>query len=173
MRTNEEIIKLLDNLKNEQNISLSELARRVGMAKSGLSRYFNYTREFPLNKVNDFAKALNTTPQYILGFEESEKTITNNIIPVVKTPINSITVYGKVCAGNGIEALENPIDEIGDPYYRIKGEKFALQVHDDSMDNVVPDGMYAIIEKRPIVSNGEIAVVMIDNDTAMLKRFHR
>lgn len=173
MRTNEEIIKLLDNLKNEQNISLSELARRVGMAKSGLSRYFNYTREFPLNKVNDFAKALNTTPQYILGFEESEKTITNNIIPVVKTPINSITVYGKVCAGNGIEALENPIDEIGDPYYRIKGEKFALQVHGDSMDNVVPDGMYAIIEKRPIVSNGEIAVVMIDNDTAMLKRFYQ
>lgn len=172
MRTNEEIIKLLDNLKNEQNISLSELARRVGMAKSGLSRYFNYTREFPLNKVNDFAKALNTTPQYILGFEESEKTTTNKIIPVVKTPIHSITVYGKVCAGDGFEALEDPIDEIGDPYYRIKQEKFALLVDGDSMNNIVDDGMYAIIQKQPTVNNGEIAVVLIDGDIGMLKRVY-
>lgn len=172
MRTNDEIINLLEKLRDEQNISLSELARRVGLAKSALSRYFNKTRQFPVNKVNDFAKALNTTPQYILGFEETEQT-TNKVIPVVQTLIHSITVYGKVCAGDGIEALENPIDQIGDPYYRIKKEKFALQVCGDSMNNVVSDGMYAVIEKTPVVNNGEIAVVMIDNDIAMLKRFYQ
>ncbi len=172
MRTNDEIINLLEKLRDEQNISLSELARRVGLAKSALSRYFNKTRQFPVNKVNDFAKALNTTPQYILGFEETEQT-TNKVIPVVQTLIHSITVYGKVCAGDGIEALENPIDEIGDPYYRIKKEKFALQICGDSMNNIVDDGMYAVIEKTPVVNNGEIAVVMIDNDIAMLKRFYQ
>ena len=172
MITNDEIINLLEKLRDEQNISLSELARRVGLAKSALSRYFNKTRQFPVNKVNDFAKALNTTPQYILGFEETEQT-TNKVIPVVQTLIHSITVYGKVCAGDGIEALENPIDEIGDPYYRIKKEKFALQICGDSMNNIVDDGMYAVIEKTPVVNNGEIAVVMIDNDIAMLKRFYQ
>lgn len=90
-----------------------------------------------------------------------------------KNPPKTITVYGKVCAGNGFEALENPIDEIGDPYYRIKEEKIALVVEGDSMNNVVNDGMYAIIEKRPIVSNGEIAVVLIDNEIGMLKRFYQ
>lgn len=69
MRNNDEIISVLTNLKEEQNMSLSELARMVGMAKSALSRYFNKTREFPLNKVDVFAKALHTTPEYILGFE--------------------------------------------------------------------------------------------------------
>ena len=39
------------------------------------------------------------------------------------------------------------------------------------MNNVVNDGMYAIIEKRPVVSNVEIAVVLIDNEVGMLKRF--
>lgn len=82
-------------------------------------------------------------------------------------------MYGKVCAGDGIEALEDPIDEIGDPYYRIKEEKFALLVDGDSMNNVVANGMYAIIEKRPIVNNGEIAVVLIDNEVGMLKRFYQ
>ena len=69
MRSNDEIIDLLTDLKNEKGLSLSELARRVGMAKSGLSLYFNKTRAFQLNKVEVFAKALNVTPEYILGFD--------------------------------------------------------------------------------------------------------
>ena len=172
MRTNDEIINLLEKLRDEQNISLSELARRVGLAKSALSRYFNKTRQFPVNKVNDFAKALNTTPQYILGFEETEQT-TNKVIPVVQTLIHSITVYGKVCAGDGIEALENPIDEITNPYRYIKGDLFALQVHGDSMNNIVDDGMYAIIKKQNVINNGEIAVILIDHQLGMLKRFYQ
>ena len=74
MRTNDEIIEIIFKLKEEKNLSLSELARRLNMAKSGLSRYFNKTRQFPLNRVNEFAKVLGTTPEYILGFELSEKT---------------------------------------------------------------------------------------------------
>ena len=85
---------------------------------------------------------------------------------------NRITVYGRVCAGSGFEAFEDPIDEITNPYHRIKGEMFALQVDGDSMDNVVDNGMYAIIQKQPTVNNGEIAVVLIDGDVGMLKRFY-
>lgn len=44
MRTNDEIIDLIKALCEEKDISLSELARRVGQAKSGVSRYFNKTR---------------------------------------------------------------------------------------------------------------------------------
>lgn len=66
MRSNDEIIAVLTELKDSKNMSLSELARRVGMAKSALSRYFNKTREFPLNRADDFAKALDTTPEHIL-----------------------------------------------------------------------------------------------------------
>ena len=44
MRSSEEIIDYLNQLKEEQKVSISELARRLGMAKSGVSRYFNHTR---------------------------------------------------------------------------------------------------------------------------------
>ena len=66
MRSNNEILELIKNLCIEKDISLSELARRVGMAKSAISRYFNGTRQFPLNRIDDFAKALNITPEYLL-----------------------------------------------------------------------------------------------------------
>lgn len=72
MRTNEEIVTIIENSMKEKELSLSELARRVGMAKSALSRYFNRTREFPLNRLNDFTRVLDLDPKYVLGFEEQE-----------------------------------------------------------------------------------------------------
>lgn len=69
MRSNDEIIDLLNQLKEEKNLSVSKIARRVGMAKSAVSRYFNKTREFPLNRVDDFARALGVKPEYILGLD--------------------------------------------------------------------------------------------------------
>lgn len=73
MRTNDEIITVIKTTLKEQNMSLSELARRVGMAKSAVSRYLNLTREFPLNRAEDFAKALHISTEYLLGFDESEQ----------------------------------------------------------------------------------------------------
>ncbi len=71
MRTNEEIVTIIENRTKEKGLSISELARRVDMAKSAISRYFNRTREFPLNKVDDFARALDLDPAYILGFTKT------------------------------------------------------------------------------------------------------
>ena len=61
MRNNDQVIDYLTELMEKQHISLNELARRTGLAKSSLSRYFNKKRGFPINKVDKFAKALYTT----------------------------------------------------------------------------------------------------------------
>lgn len=69
MRSNDEIIDLMTQLKDEKGLTLSELARRVKFAKSSLSKYFNKTRVFPLNKLAIFAQELGVTPEYLLGFD--------------------------------------------------------------------------------------------------------
>lgn len=73
MRNNNEIIKIIKQEMNKQNLSLSELARRVNMAKSAVSRYLNETREFSINRAEDFAKALHISTEYLLGFEEEKQ----------------------------------------------------------------------------------------------------
>ncbi|MCT3112741.1 helix-turn-helix domain-containing protein [Lactococcus lactis subsp. lactis] len=72
MRTNEEIVRILIDEKNKQNLSISELARRVDMAKSAISRYFNFSREFPLNRADDFARVLGISTEYLLGISQDE-----------------------------------------------------------------------------------------------------
>ena len=85
MRNNNEIINLIQDQLDEKGMSMSELARQVGIAKSTMSRYFNRTREFPLNKTDDFAKALGMTPEYLLGIQKE-----NNIEPEILTIFNQL-----------------------------------------------------------------------------------
>lgn len=88
MRTNDEIIAYLTELKDEQGLSISEIARRVGMAKSTVSRYFNKTREFPVNDVDSFAKAFHVSSAKILGMEQQS---TNKAAETVAAHIDEDT----------------------------------------------------------------------------------
>lgn len=170
MRSNDEIIDLLNQLKEEKNLSISEIARRVGMAKSAVSRYFNRTREFPLNRVDDFAKAFGVKPEYILGLDFPKPS--NIIFPekIVKIP-----VLGSIAAGVPILAEQN-IEE----YIPIvasllpSGNIISLNISGDSMSPGIPNGSNVLIRLQEEVEDGEIAAVLINGDTeATLKRVKR
>lgn len=170
MRSNEEIIDLLERLKDEKNISISELARRVGMAKSAVSRYFNRTREFPLNRVDDFAKALNVRPEYILGIDFVKPSNVKFLEKIV-----SIPVLGSIAAGKPILAEQN-IDE----YIPVvsssvpSGDLICLNIKGDSMSPGIPNNSQVIIRLQPEVEDGEIAAVLVNGDTeATLKRIKK
>ncbi|WP_195918843.1 XRE family transcriptional regulator [Lactococcus lactis] len=102
MRTNEEIVRILIDEKNKQKLSISELARRVDMAKSAISRYFNFTREFPLNRADDFAKVLGISTEYLLGISKEE---TSNIEEIENLPLIQETI-------RAMEQLDSPRQKI-------------------------------------------------------------
>ena len=156
LRNNSEIVEIIKSRMNDKNISSNELARRVDVAKSAMSRYLNDTREFPINKVNDFAKALGLTSEYILGFDES-------IIPTEKIPVIS-----KISAGKPIQAEENIENYISIP--NAKPNTFGLIVSGDSMNREFKENDIVIVEKDAPVENGQIGVVMINGYDATVKR---
>ena len=73
MHNNEQIMEILDRLPKEQELSYSEIARRVNMGRTAIHRYFTREREFPLNKTADFAEAFGVEPEYLLGFTKNGK----------------------------------------------------------------------------------------------------
>lgn len=170
MRNNEEIIDLMNNLREEKNISISELARRVDVAKSSLSRYFNKTREFPLNRTDDFAKALGVTSEYLLGIDfEKPK---NMFFPdeIIKIPI-----IGTIAAGEPITAEQNIEEYV--PFVAStvpNGKLIGLNIEGCSMSPGIPDGSRVLVRLQPDVEDDEIAAVLINGDTeATLKRIKR
>ena len=161
----------------ELGLTYEELGKVVGVGKSTVRKWeTGMIDNMRRDNIVALSKALNISPILLMGLndvEEQEQPPLTHTTMIHSDQSDKLTVYGKVCAHNGIEAFEDPIDEIGDPYCRVNAKKFALLVDGDSMNNVVNHGMYAIIEKRPTVSNGEIAAVLIDNEAGMLRRFYR
>lgn len=163
MRTNTEVIELIIKLAQEQGVSISELARRTGMAKSAISKYFSKAREFPLNRLNQFAKALKVTPEELLG-------VPQNLQPVTGTV--KIPVLGVIACGDPITAEENIDGYIEEPKDDLPaGQLFYLKAEGRSMTPTIPDGAKVLIRQQPDVEDGEIAAVLLTNENeATLKR---
>jgi repressor LexA len=87
----------------------------------------------------------------------------------------SIPLYGKVAAGQPIEALNDHTVEIEVPVALMgKGEHFALEVEGDSMIEAgILDGDTVIIRKGEAAENGQIIVALIDENEVTLKRLRR
>lgn len=173
LRNSREIIDYLNQIREEQNMSISELARQVGMAKSGVSRYFNHSREFPINRTPEFAKALHVKTEDILGVEPFEDKKPSNITDINSNNIKYIPLVGTIAMGTPITAEENIEKYI--PEFLIEDypveELFALHCKGHSMEPTIPDGAIAIIHKQPTVEDDEIAAVQVGDDCeATLKR---
>lgn len=83
-----------------------------------------------------------------------------------------INIVGTIAAGNPITSEEHSFGELELPptAFASNGEIVALKVAGTSMvDAHICDGDYAIIRKQPVVENGDIAAVTID-DEGTLKR---
>ena len=92
-----------------------------------------------------------------------------------KDDSGEISVLGSIAAGTPIEAIQNEVSRIPLPNNIEKnGEFFGLKVKGDSMIEAgINDGDTVIIKKTSLADNGEIAVVLIDNEEATLKRIRK
>ncbi|MCT3138029.1 LexA family transcriptional regulator [Lactococcus lactis] len=137
MRTNEEIVRILIDEKNKQNLSISELARRVDMAKSAISRYFNFSREFPLNRADDFAKVLGISTEYLLGITEDEiSNKTKKQSPIVEEITKVSSQLEEPRQQIVLNTATNQLDEQNQEKKRLSF--FSNKVDFDKISNIVP-----------------------------------
>lgn len=167
MKSNEEVIKYLNELRKQQKISISELARKVDMSKSTVSQYFNGKLQFPLNRAHEFAQALGVTTDDLLGLDLSK---VNPVNRVTKIPL-----LGTIACGDPILADENISGYLSEPTDLLpNGKLFYLRAKGQSMEPTIKDGSLVLIRQQPDVEDGEIAAILfMDDDEATLKRIKR
>ena len=201
MRSNSEIIDIIIEEKNKQQLSLSELARRVGVAKSALSRYLNKTRQFPLNKVQTFANVLGLSSEYLLGVEISnDDAIVNDKLINVYNRLNDtnktkvldysnkllheqdsiikeasnlykVIAFAGLSAGKGYSYEEHEQTTVYTDRDDLKPHDFATIVHGDSMQPLYNDGDVVLISNG--YDNVQGGIYAVDfNDESFLKRVY-
>ncbi|EHV0176074.1 helix-turn-helix domain-containing protein [Enterococcus faecalis] len=189
---------LITNLRKQKKMTSTELAEKVGIAKSAMSRYENRTRQFPVNKISDFAKALETSPEYLLGFEEeplsqiltkinetSAKLATKrqkNVLIFAEKELDKqnleteirnrkvVPLVGKTAANPAILEYGDVDIEQHSFAHVPEGADCAINIQGDSMEPLIKDGSIVFYKKQCDVENGEIAIVEIDNDGVTCKK---
>lgn len=160
MRSSKEVIDLIKKLREDRKMSLDELAKRVGIAKSTLSRYENSQREFPINDIGKYADVLGTSIEYLLGIDTHNE---NEQIPLI----------GTICAGDGLFAEQNIEEYIRYPFTGKKQPDYALRVKGDSMIGAgIEDGDIVYMKSASWADyNGQIVAALINgNEDGTLKR---
>jgi len=108
------------------------------------------------------------------GATSSPVTTAPKMMPVAANDILDLPLYGRIAAGQPIEAIEGR-DSLSIPAAFLgSGEHYALEVAGDSMvEEGILDGDYALIRKVDTAREGEIVVALIDQSEATLKTFRR
>ena len=88
---------------------------------------------------------------------------------------SEISILGSIAAGTPIEAIQQEVDRVALPEnLQNNGEHYGLKVKGDSMIEAgINDGDTVIVKKTSNVDNGQIAVVLIDDQEATLKRVRK
>ncbi len=119
-----------------------------------------------LGKNQAFDHIKRITLKYQALFNKSIKSIINYY---------NIPVYGQISAG-----LPNWAEECLEGYLPIDPnmmniinpeECFFLRINGESMNKVIRNGAYALIRKQDVVENGEIAAILVNGDSATIKKF--
>ena len=165
----------IKNRRTELGYSVDKIANILGKNRATIYRYeSNEIENLPIDILEPLARALQTTPAYLMGWEDEPDETTvlfqrfDNLKPIKK---KKFPILGEIACGTPIFA-----DEKHETYIEaskdIKAD-FCLICKGDSMiDSRIHDGDVVFIRKQAIVNNGEIAAVIIDNEATLKKVYY-
>lgn len=196
MRTNSEIVDIIIDLCNQRGWSLSEFARKLDLPKSSISRYFNKSRQLPINKINIFADTLGVSSEYLLGIK-----ISNNDLLDIYNKLDSkrqskvyefashqldeqngiqeekvvYLVRGRQSAAGSMIHVDDVDAEMGVLPSSIvpNGANELVQITGDSMEPIIKKGSEVYLRYQPTVEDGEVAIVRVEDDGVTCKYLYR
>ena len=150
--------------RKRRKISRKEIADFLQVHETTIKRYEDgNTKKLPTDRLEKIAKYLNTSIEYLMGWEEEEKT------QGLKIP-----VLGTVAAGIPISAVEDILDYEEVPQsWENQGEFFALKIKGDSMEPRMESGDVVIVKQQPDANSGDTVIVLVNGDDATCKKLQK
>lgn len=172
---------LLRERRKEKGLTMKQVADAVGVSEATVSRWESGNiANMGRSKIYALSKILDLSPAEIMGIDEPPKEPKNQkenrspeLQPIDYNPTHRIPVLGRISAGLPLYAEEHIEGYI---YTDLNGgnEYFGLRVKGDSMTAArICENDIIIVRKQEQVEDGEIAVVMVADEDATVKRFHR
>lgn len=154
--------KMIKNRRESLGLSQQSVANYVNVSKSAVSRWVaGEVANMGRTKIVKLSEILKVSPVSIIHGDL-------DILPV---QTKKVPLLGTIAAGEPILAYDDQQSyiEIDDTLQ----VDFCLRIKGDSMINArINNGDLVFVREQPVVENGEIAAVLID-DEVTLKRFYK
>ena len=159
-------MRRLKELRLQKGLRQIDFAKEMGILQSTLSSWETGRYEPDSEMLVKIANYFGVTVDYLLG----GKKVSNSI----KTKGKWIPVLGDVAAGIPIEAVEDIVDyEEIDAALAATGDFFGLRIKGSSMEPRIREGDVVIVRKQDDADTGDTAVVMVNGDSATVKRIKK
>lgn len=164
----------LKSLRKAHNLNQTELGNMLGLSASSIGMYEQGRRDPDSENLVKLSEYFDVTVDYLLGLS-SDKNKNGSNVTYLPTDIVRLPILGKISAGLPILAIENieSYELISRDSLKPGHEYFWLKVDGDSMNQVMKHNDNVLVQRQDVVQNGEIAIVMIDNCDATIKKFYK
>lgn len=164
--------KVLRELRKREGLSQAELAEILGISKSTVGMYEQSKRSPRSDELlMRIAGYFGVTIDYLKGYSPGSVSYDFDKLGLRKVVIKRLPMLGKIACGKPVmceQDYETAIDASGE----INAD-FCVTAEGDSMINArIMDGDVVFIREQSIVENGEIAVVIVNDEEVTLKRFY-
>ncbi|QHJ83736.1 MAG: hypothetical protein [Caudoviricetes sp.] len=156
----------IKSLREKHGMDQQTLAEKLNTTGVTISRYESGTRKANQDVLFKLAKLFNVNINYF--FPSIQNSVNININNFRRVPL-----VGEIACGTPILAEQN-IEGYVPMYFKNNNKDdsfFALKCKGNSMNPTLKDGDTVFIKQQPTVEDGEIAAVLVDDETAAtLKR---
>ena len=154
----------LREARKARGLTQVEVADHIGLTQGSYSYWEKGKVKLDPNSLTKLADLFGVSVDYLLGKDE-------NIAPArsVKIP-----VLGDVAAGIPIEAVQDVVDyEEIDAAMAATGDFFGLRIKGASMEPRIREGDVVIVRHQEDADTGDTAVVLVNGDSATVKRIKK
>ncbi len=176
--------KRIESARTDLKLTQEELAKKLGLNKSTIQRYeAGKVMKIKIPVIDAMAKALNVNPAWLTDKSDNKEPYSSddrsdrieaNAEVLPHNAIRMIPVFETVSAGFGAYASGEIVDYmplfIENDYEA--AETLCIKVRGDSMYPKIEDGDIIQVHKQSVVDNGQIAVVLVDGDEGLVKKFY-
>lgn len=159
-------INRIKALRLEHGLRQIDLANKIGALQSTISQWETGKVEPDIEALIKIASIFETSIDNVLG-EESPR-------PPISSGGVWVPVLGEVAAGIPIEAVEDIVDyEEIDAALAATGDFFGLRIKGSSMEPRIREGDVVIVRKQDDADTGDTVVVLVNGDSATVKRLKK
>lgn len=151
-------------LRKRMGLTQAAVASSLGIDRSTYAKYESGQSEPNFEMLNKISALFGTTLDLLITGTSAPSSTGGKWIPVL----------GDVAAGIPIEAVEDIVDyEEIDAALAATGDFFGLRIKGSSMEPRIREGDVVIVRKQDDADTGDTAVVMVNGDSATVKRIKK